>query len=103
MLAEANGQGLDGLFIECQYIKTTSWASEREWRIVSFAGMGDPGLYSDMGFSPLELHALYLGAHCPASEQATIRALLTADFGHVQLHQAKSGGSDNVFTFERLQ
>jgi Protein of unknown function (DUF2971) len=40
------------LFTEYQYVKTTAWSYEREWRIASIARPGETGLFGDYGFPP---------------------------------------------------
>jgi len=90
------------LFTEYQYVKTTAWAYEREWRLASLARSGESGLFSDWGFSPRELSAVYLGPRCSAADESEILALLVHGLEHVTAHRASIRGAIPKFTFEPL-
>lgn len=89
------------LFTEYEYVKTTSWAYEREWRVVSFAVDEDRGLYSDINFNPRELTGIYFGTQCLQDDENEICALLTHGLQHVSVYKASILGSGAKFTFQR--
>jgi Protein of unknown function (DUF2971) len=49
MLRKVEQTYLD-MFTDYQYIKTPDWAYEREWRMATFARLGESGKFSDWGF-----------------------------------------------------
>ena len=72
------------LFTEIQYVKTTPWSYEKEWRISSMKRPGETGTYSDYGFHPKELVAIYFGSRCSSSDRQDLCSLLTHGLEHVQ-------------------
>lgn len=46
---------------EVTYMKTTEWATEKEWRISTFKRLHEDGLFSDYTFHPIELHSIIKG------------------------------------------
>jgi hypothetical protein len=91
------------LYTEYEYVKTTSWAYEREWRIVSFARDDEPGLFSDFGFFTRELAGVYLGAQCSKDDENDILDLLKHGFEHVSIYKANIVGTETRFTFQRIR
>ena len=85
------------------YVKNTSWAYEREWRVVSFAPPGDSGLFSDNSFNPRELNAIYLGKDIREQDRADILALLDLGLEHVEVHQAYIEPGQNTFGYKRIK
>lgn len=90
------------LFTEYQYVKTPDWAYEREWRLATFAVPEESGQFSDWGFNPRELVAVYLGTRGSEEDQADILRLLTHGFEHVAVSRARSGTAAK-FTFEDIR
>lgn len=91
------------LFTEYQYVKTTAWSYEREWRIVSLARPGESGLFADYEFYPRELTGIYLGMCCSEEDQTDILSLLTHGLEHVLAYRARAEGVEAKFTFQRVQ
>ena len=91
------------LFTEYQYVKTTAWAYEREWRIVTLERPGESGLFADYPFYPRELTGVYLGVRCSEEDEAGILSLLTHGFEHVSAYRARSNGTGAKFTFHEIR
>jgi hypothetical protein len=93
----------EDLFTEYQYVKTTAWAYEREWRIVSVARDGETGLFSDYPFHPSELAGVYLASQCSQDDEKEILALLSHGLEHVSVYKAAIAGPEAKFTFQRIR
>lgn len=91
------------LFTEYEYVKTTPWAHEREWRIVSFARDDEPGCFSDISFMTRELAGVYLGAQCSQDDENDILALLRHGLEHVSVYKASIVPTEARFTFQRIR
>jgi Protein of unknown function (DUF2971) len=91
------------LYTEYQYVKTTAWSYEREWRIVSLARSGESGLFADYPFHPRELSGIYFGTRCSKEDQTDILSLLTHGLDHVSAYRARAEGVEAKFTFQRIQ
>jgi hypothetical protein len=99
MLRKVEETYLD-LFTDYQYTKTPDWAYEREWRIATFARSGESGKFSDWGFNPREVSAVYLGPRCADEDRADIFRLLVHGLEHVVVYTGRIGGAAGKFTFE---
>jgi hypothetical protein len=54
-------QMMEALLDEATYTKAADWSYEREWRVTSWKRPTDTGLFTDYGFQPAEVSAVYLG------------------------------------------
>lgn len=90
------------LFTEYQYVKTTAWSYEREWRIVSGARPGETGLFGDYGFHPRELTGIYLGPKCSTEDRSDLLALLAHGLEHVQAYEAFPDSQQAKFAFRAI-
>jgi hypothetical protein len=90
------------LFRELMYVKTTDWASEEEWRIVSSSRPGEKGLFGDYGFHPKELKAIFFGSECSAEDQADLLKMLVYGLEHVTPYRAYPNIKRTKFAFQRL-
>lgn len=90
------------LFTEYQYVKTTPWSYEKEWRIVSGARPGETELFADYGFEPPELTGIYFGPQCSAEDRAAMLGLLVHGLEHVQAHEALADSQQAKFTFRAV-
>jgi len=77
------GTDFGNLFSELQYIKTTAWAYEKEWRVVSHARAGESGLFSDYGFFESELSGIYFGPQCSLADRQDLLAMRIHGLEHV--------------------
>ena len=89
------------LITEYQYVKTTDWVYEREWRLATL-GLG-AGLYEDWGFKPRELGGIYLGTKCSQDDEKEILALLSHGLEHTSAYKASVAGPDAKFIFKRVR
>lgn len=76
------------LLTELQYVKTTDWSYEREWRVVSMARPGETGRIGDYGFYPRELAGICFGPKCSKEDRDVLSALLTQGLEHVRIREA---------------
>ena len=93
------GTDYRNLFSELQYVKTSAWAYEREWRVVSHARPGESGLFSDWGFFESELTGIYFGPQCPLAERRDLLAMRTHGLEHVRAYEAVPSVSQARFEF----
>ena len=99
-IVETNGKRFHELFREMQYVKATSWAYEKEWRVVSYARPDSSGLTSDLGFHPKEVRGLYLGPNTLPADEAVLRSLLVGDLNHVTVYKGRlPTGKATAFLF----
>jgi hypothetical protein len=90
------------LFRELMYVKTTDWASEEEWRIVSAAKPEEKRPFVDYSFHPKELKALFLGSECSAEDQADLLKMLAYGLEHVTPYKAFPNAKRPKFDFHLL-
>lgn len=88
-------------FKEYHYVKTAEWKHEREWRIVSYASAGDETLFTDDGFHPQELCAVFLGASISPAHEAGIVTHLEDDLAHVEVYHARFDYRERQVSFVR--
>jgi hypothetical protein len=91
----------EDLIKEYQYVKTTDWAYEQEWRLVTVGGGTE--LFENYGFYPRELVGIYLGAQCSQDDEKEILSLLSHGLDHVLAYSASMTGPERKFTFQRLR
>lgn len=93
----------EDLFTDFQYVKTSPWAYEMEWRIASFAKPEESGLFGDFGFSPLELTGVYLGPECSSEKREDLLALLVHGLEHVRVYETLPDTQQAKFTFRAIE
>jgi len=98
---ESENQYTD-LFEEYQFVKTSDWGYEHEWRIVSMARPGETENYADYPFHPKELTAIYFEPNCREQDREEIRVALTGDLTHVECWQATQDAAGAKFSFVPL-
>jgi Protein of unknown function (DUF2971) len=92
------------IITEYQYVKTTPWSHEREWRIVvPLPRLGDSELFGDYGFFTREVTGIYFGPHCSAEDRSDLLALLSHGLEHVQAYEAFSDPQQAKFEFRPIQ
>jgi hypothetical protein len=69
---------LGEFFSDYQYVKSSQWAYEKEWRVVSYARSGESGQFADYRFFPEELRRVILGTNCSPIDGNAIQALVTS-------------------------
>lgn len=75
------------------YTKSDAFAYEQEWRIYSGSGRNAEADFEDLGFHPLELDAVVLGARMSQENCETITALAQQLYPHAEIHQANLAGA----------
>lgn len=99
LLGQGEASYMD-LFTELEYVKTTAWSHEKEWRVVSRAGPGEAGMLSDIGFNVREIVGVYLGAECTENDRSDLTSLLAHGLEHVRVYQAVPDNKRAKFRFE---
>ncbi len=84
-------------------MKTREWSYEREWRVMSYSLEGEPECFTDTGFHPAELEAVFLGAAMPGAERTEIAAMLVDDLAHVQIWEASLDHTERRVSFNRIR
>jgi len=87
----------------CVLTKTTDWAYQREWRIVSFSAPEEPGYFSDNFSRPREVRSVYLGCEISEEDANDIISLLNYDIAHVMAYRAKKLDRERKLSFERIK
>lgn len=83
--------------------KSVEWTHEREWRVVRLAAEGDQDLFSDLPFSPRSLSRIFLGCRISPHDKREISCLVTGDFAHVEIHQARQSPTRFALEFNRVR
>jgi hypothetical protein len=83
--------------------KTTDWAYQEEWRIISFCNKGETGLFSDYRFSPRELRSVYLGYDISNEDATDIMSLLKFDFAHIKVFREEKPEHEGRSSFEEIK
>ena len=100
------GEGLplfQEIITEYQYIKTSPWSHEREWRIVvPLPRSGDSELFGDYGFYARELTGIYIGPQCSAENRSDLLALLSHGLQHVRAYEASTDNQEARFVFRPI-
>lgn len=98
------GQGVsyENLFTKYQYVKTSAWSYEKEWRIVSGKRPGESGLFGDYGYHPHELTGIYFGPKCSTRNREDLLALLAHGLEHVQAQDAVPDSQQARFVFRAI-
>jgi len=87
----------------CTLTKTTDWAYQKEWRIVSFSSPGELGHYSDYSFRPREVRSVYLGCEISDEDANDIISLLEYDLSHVRVYRTKKIEHERKLSFDRIR
>lgn len=70
------------------YTKYEAFIYEQEWRIYSGSGRNPEADFEDLGFDPLELDAIILGARMSQNDREEITALARRFYPHVEIQRA---------------
>lgn len=73
--------------------KSLSWASEREYRVITYANSDNGEQYSDMHFHPFHFSAIYLGADMAPKKQDEVVALTRSRYPWVNIMKANLGNT----------
>jgi len=87
----------------CVLTKTTDWAYQREWRIVSFSAPEESGYFSDNLFHPREIRSVYLGCEISNEDASDITSLLNHELSHVRVYKAKKLEYERKLSFEKIK
>jgi len=77
------------LFNESCYTKTTDWAYQEEWRVVSFKRAYENTQDSYYRFYPQTLSAIYFGSEAVSVDKQNILSLLKYDLSHVNVYSGQ--------------
>ncbi len=73
--------------------KSRSWASEEEYRVITYKNSDNGEQHSDMHFHPFHFSAIYLGAEMEAADRNEVAKLARARYPWVKVIQAKLGNT----------
>lgn len=77
--------------------KKTSWASEREYRVVTFSKANEPCGYTDYHFHPFHFARIILGAKMDPCDKKWLLSTVRQRYPWVKLTQARFGNSGICF------
>lgn len=89
-------EGARYLFNESCHTKTTDWAYQQEWRIVSYKDESETLPYSDYSFFPETLMAIHLGSDITTEDKRDIISLLKHDLSHVKIYLGGGFGGEII-------
>jgi hypothetical protein len=82
--------------------KTKAWKYEEEWRVVTFMGKHESGLYSDYPFDPQSLRAVYLGCEIAKEDAEDVLSLLRYDLAHATVWRGRKVERERRVCFDRM-
>ncbi len=84
-------------------MKARCWEYEKEWRVITTSSAhGDRG-YEDWRFNPQEISKVFLGCRMRYEDKEDILRLLTEQFSHVEVYQAKQSPIMYRLDFDRIR
>jgi len=83
--------------------KARVWEHEKEWRVVSKRRAYENEGYEDCKFTPREISKAFLGCRMRESDKSDILGLLSGQFAHVEVYQAKQNSMMFRLDFERVR
>jgi hypothetical protein len=83
--------------------KSLEWSYEQEWRIVRMAAEDGRTLFTELAFSPRSLSRIFLGCRVSIRDQRAIERLVTGEFAHVEIHQARQSQKRFALEFDRIR
>jgi hypothetical protein len=88
-------------FEELQRTKDLSWAHEREWRVVGFAGPESKSDFDDYPFHPSELRRILYGPHISDADRGAIEKLRRrSEWKHVAVANVRIDQKKRAFVIE---
>ena len=92
------------IFREYYYVKARDWSYEREWRAISFSPDAEQSHFTDTGYHPAELEAVFVGAAATRKTNARLEDLLrTSDLSHVRVWHARHAHDNRTIAFDRVR
>jgi len=91
------------LWIRLVTTKARCWEYEKEWRVIMKRRDYDNDGYEDCKFSPQEISKVFFGCRIRERDKDDILRLLTGQFGHVEVYQAKQNPKMYRLDFERVR
>lgn len=79
----------DHFLAEYYLVKHADWSYEREYRVVSGRKPFEAGLFGDYAFHPKDLRTVILGARVEADTEASICALIGANYPDTRVQRAE--------------
>ncbi|MCX5870427.1 MAG: DUF2971 domain-containing protein [Deltaproteobacteria bacterium] len=89
------------IFINFTTTKSNHWAYEKEWRCLGPA-QNSKELFDLRNFAPEEIEAIYFGCRMREDVRTNIIKLLTPDFSHVKLFQARTHPKKYKLDFDSI-
>lgn len=74
------------LFRRLELTKTSHWAHEREWRVISFEKNSDR-LYSDYQVHPRTFSKIFFGENVSIQDRQDIKHLINFDLSHMEIYE----------------
>lgn len=71
------------------YAKSFQWAHEKEWRLFSGTGRNENADYEDIGFHPLELDGIILGANMAEDDRIAFTVMVQELYPHAVILKAQ--------------
>lgn len=83
--------------------KAKAFEHEKEWRVISVRRPYESQGFEDVTYYPQEISKIFLGCRISDSDKASILALVTQDFAHVHVYQARQHAKKYRLEFDRIK
>lgn len=90
------------VFERLELTKTTHWAHEKEWRIISFDKNSEQ-LYSDYQMHPRTFSKIYFGENIDKVDREDIERLINFDLSHMEIYDMNLNYDSRQIQFERIK
>lgn len=90
------------VFERLELTKTTHWAHEKEWRVISFDKNSEQ-LYSDYQMHPRTFSKIYFGENIDKVDREDIERLINFDLSHMEIYDMNLNYDDRQIQFERIK
>lgn len=93
----------EDLYREVQYVKTTSWEYEKEWRIVTVDAFPKDMPYSDLSFFSQDLQGIYFGYSCGEKEKKDLLEILASKYAQAKAYSANLHHYNQTISFTGIK
>jgi len=103
---EMTGQikfNIDNFYKRFVLTKSSQWAYEKEWRVITYRGISQGEFHFDNKLLPQEIAAIYLGCKISSDDKEQILGLVTGKLSHVKVFQGSKDKYKYALNFKQIK
>ena len=93
---------LNELYFRYSYVKSNTWAYEKEWRVWDLIPEQQEVLYSDYPLHEKEIGAIYLGCAISPDDRTRLVTLMSQKQPHAMIFQSRKASKEYRLDFEQM-